>query len=61
MLLKLIRKIGFFRLTLVPMGAAIIISAWQNQLLGMGIIGGVVLVFGLLNRCLVSGKCDTDF
>lgn len=59
--MKLIRKIGFFRLVQTPIGIAIIVSAYQNQLWGMGIIGLVVLVFGLLNRCLTSGKCGTDF
>lgn len=59
--MKLIRKIGFFRLLLTPIGIAIIISAYQNQILGMGIVGGIILVFGLLNRCLLIGKCETDF
>lgn len=60
-MIKLIKRIGFFRLLLTPMGIAIMISAWQNQIIGMGIIGLVVLLFGLLNRCLMGGACETDF
>ncbi len=60
-MIKLIKRIGFFRLLLTPMGLAIMMSAWQNQIIGMGIIGLVVLLFGLLNRCLMSGACETDF
>jgi hypothetical protein len=56
MILKMIERIGFFRLTMVPMGLAIIYSAWQHRIWGMGIVGAVVLVFGLLNRCLL-GHC----
>ncbi len=40
------------------MGIAIIWSAIANNLLGMGLIGLVVLVFGVLNKCLLLGKCD---
>lgn len=57
-MIRLIEKIGFFRLTLIPMGIAIICSAVSNRLLGMGIIGAVVLVFGVLNKCLLLGKCE---
>lgn len=59
--MKLIDKIGFFRLTLIPLGVAIIISAINNGILGMGIIGMVILVFGLLNKCLLMGRCEIDF
>lgn len=40
------------------MGIAIIWSAVANSLIGMGLIGLVVLVFGILNKCLLLGKCD---
>lgn len=59
-MIKLIEKYGFFRLTLVPLGLVIIISAIVNGILGMGIVGGVVLVFGMLNKCLLLGQCDID-
>lgn len=59
-MIKLIEKYGFFRLTLIPLGLVIIISAILNGILGMGIIGGVVLVFGMLNKCLLLGQCDID-
>lgn len=58
--MKLIRKIGFFRLLLTPLGILIMISAYQNHIWGMGLVGLVILVFGLLNRCLTTGKCETD-
>lgn len=57
-MIRLIEKIGFFRLTLIPLGLVIIISAIFNQIIGMGIIGSVVLIFGLLNKCLLLGKCE---
>ncbi len=59
-MIKLIEKYGFFRLTLIPLGLVIIISAIVNGILGMGIVGGVVLVFGMLNKCLLLGQCDID-
>jgi hypothetical protein len=59
-MLKLIDKIGFFRLTLIPLGLVIIISAFQNNILGMGIIGAIVLIFGLFNKCLLLGKCEIN-
>jgi len=58
---NIINKIGFFRLLLVPIGIAIIISAIVNHILGMGLVGGIVLIFGLLNKCLLLGKCDVPF
>lgn len=58
---KLIKKIGFFRLLQVPLGIVIIITAHHEKICGMGIVGAIILVFGLLNKCLVSGKCETDF
>jgi len=36
----------------------IIISAIMHQILGMGIIGLVVFVFGVLNKCLLLGNCE---
>ena len=57
-MIKLIEKYGFFRLTLIPLGLVIIISAIVNQIIGMGIVGLIVLVFGLLNKCLLLGNCE---
>ncbi len=59
-MIKLIEKVGFFRLTLIPFGLIIMISAFNNGILGMGIIGAVVFLFGLLNKCLLLGKCDIE-
>jgi hypothetical protein len=59
-MLQLIQKIGFFRLLQVPIGIAIIIGAIANNIIGMGIIGVIVLIFGLLNKCLLMGKCEVD-
>ena len=59
-MMKWIEKIGFFRLTLIPIGVIILISAWSHQILGMGIVGAVFVIYGALNKCLVSGKCDVD-
>jgi len=42
------------------MGLVIIVSAYRHGILGMGLIGLVVLIFGLLNKCLLMGKCDTN-
>ncbi len=61
MIAKLIKKIGFFRLLQVPLGIVIIITAYNEKIWGMGIVGAIILIFGLLNKCLVSGKCETDF
>lgn len=58
--MNLIKKIGIFRLVLTPLGLAIITSAIIYKIIGMGIVGLVVLVFGLINRCLLLGKCDVD-
>ncbi len=55
---RLIEKYGFFRLTLIPLGLVIIISAIINQILGMGVVGLIVLIFGLLNKCLLLGNCE---
>lgn len=59
--MKLIKKIGFFRLLQVPIGIWILIVAYQEKIWGMGIVGAIILIFGLLNKCLMSGKCETDF
>ena len=58
--MKFIDKIGFFRLTLLPIGLLIICSAIFNGILGMGIVGVIILIFGLLNQCLLMGKCEID-
>ena len=55
-----IDKIGFFRLTLIPIGLIIIIYAYINGIWGMGIVGGIILVFGALNKCLLLGQCEVD-
>ncbi|MBL7909442.1 MAG: hypothetical protein JNJ41_00135 [Bacteroidia bacterium] len=55
---KLIERFGFFRLTLMPLGAVIIISAIINGILGMGVVGLIVLIFGLMNKCLLLGNCE---
>jgi hypothetical protein len=55
-----IDKIGFFRLTLIPIGLIIIISAYINGIWGMGIVGVIILVFGALNKCLLLGQCEVD-
>lgn len=57
-MLKLIEKIGFFRVTLIPLGLIIIASAIVYKIIGMGIVGLIVLVFGSLNKCLLSGNCE---
>lgn len=58
--MKIIDKIGFFRLTLIPLGLIIIISAFINHIWGMGLVGLVILVFGILNKCVLLGHCDVD-
>ncbi len=58
--MRLINKIGFFRLTLMPIGITIIVSAIVNQIVGMGILGAIILIFGLLNKCLLFGQCEID-
>ena len=55
-----IDKIGFFRLTLIPIGLIIIIYAYINGIWGMGIVGVIILVFGALNKCLLLGQCEVD-
>lgn len=59
-MIKLIEKYGFYRLTLMPLGIVILISAIVNGIWGMGIVGGIVLVFGMLNKCLLMGQCDIN-
>lgn len=59
--MKLIKKFGFFRLLQVPIGIWILVVAYQEKIWGMGIVGAIILIFGLLNKCLMSGKCETDF
>lgn len=59
-MIKIIEKYGFFRLTLVPLGLTIIISAISNEIIGMGVVGLIILVFGLLNKCLLFGHCEIE-
>ena len=56
--MNFIDRIGFFRLTLIPVGLIIIISAIINNIWGMGIVGAIILVFGVLNKCLLLGNCE---
>lgn len=58
--MKLIDRIGFFRLTLTPLGIVILVSAYKNGIWGMGLIGLILLGFGLLNKCLLFGQCDVE-
>lgn len=58
--MNFIDRIGFFRLTLIPVGLIIIISAIINNIWGMGIVGAIIIVFGALNKCLLFGQCDID-
>jgi len=58
--MKWIDKIGFFRLTLVPVGIIIIVSAISNGIIGMGLVGLIILIFGLLNKCLLFGHCEIE-
>lgn len=57
-IIKIINKIGFFRLTLLPIGIVILITAYQNQILGMGIVGLIIMAFGAVNKCLLMGNCE---
>lgn len=57
-MIKIIEKYGFFRLTLVPLGLTIIISAISNEIIGMGVVGLIILIFGLMNKCLLLGNCE---
>lgn len=59
--MKLLRKIGIYRLLYTPFAVWIIYTAWQQHIWLMAIIGVVTLFFGLTNRCMLSGKCDTEF
>lgn len=59
-MIKLIEKYGFFRLTLIPLGLVIILSAVVNHIIGMGLVGLVILVFGILNKCILFGHCEID-
>lgn len=58
--MKFIDKIGFFRLTLIPLGLVIIITAIVNHIWGMGLVGAIILVYGILNKCLITGQCEVD-
>ena len=58
--MKFIDKIGFFRLTLIPLALVIIITAIINDIWGMGIVGAIILVYGILNKCLITGQCDVE-
>lgn len=58
--MNIIDKIGFFRLTLIPLGLVIIITAIVNGIWGMGLVGAIILVFGILNKCLLFGQCEVD-
>lgn len=57
-MLAIIEKYGFYLLTLLPTGLAIVIGALYYSILGMGLIGVLVMVFGFLNKCLLLGQCE---
>ncbi|MCU0360289.1 MAG: hypothetical protein MUF75_06140 [Bacteroidia bacterium] len=57
---NIINKIGFFRLTLIPIGITILITAIYHGIWGMGLVGLIVLAFGVLNKCLLMGQCEVD-
>ncbi len=59
-MIKLIERIGFFRLTLVPVGLLIIIQSFLNNLAGMGLVGLIVVISGFYNKCLLGGSCDVQ-
>jgi len=58
--MKLLLKIGIYRLLYTPFSMWILYTAWEQGLWTMGLIGGVTLFFGLTNRCLLNGKCETE-
>ncbi len=58
--LKIINKIGIFRLVLTPLAGLIIYNAYERQDWMMGGVGVVVLFFGLKNWCLMGGSCEID-
>jgi|GEM_PF-1311329 len=58
--MKFIDKIGFFRLTLIPLAIVIIITAIVNHIWGMGIVGAIILIYGILNKCLITGQCEVE-
>lgn len=58
--MKFIDKIGFFRLTLIPLALVIIVTAIINGIWGMGIVSAIILVYGILNKCLITGQCDVE-
>ena len=60
-MLRVINKIGLFRIILTPMGIWILYMAFDRGEWLMGAVGLVVLVFGLMNRCMTTGKCAVDF
>ncbi|MBP7810355.1 MAG: hypothetical protein KA163_13755 [Bacteroidia bacterium] len=55
--LNFVNRIGLFRLVLTPLAAWIIYTAFERDDITMGVVGAVILVFGLLNWCLIGGKC----
>jgi hypothetical protein len=57
----LINKIGLFRIVLTPLGIWIMYKAFAERDWLMGVVGLIVLTFGLLNRCMTTGKCAADF
>jgi hypothetical protein len=53
-----IEKIGFFRLTLIPTALVIMAAALYYQIIGMGTVGLIILIFGILNKCILMGNCE---
>ena len=58
--IRIINKIGIFRLVFTPLAAWILFTAYERQDWMMGLVGGVVLFFGLKNWCLMGGSCSID-
>jgi hypothetical protein len=44
----------------VPIGSAIMVTAYLNGIIGMGVVGVVVLLSGILNKCLLMESCEVD-
>jgi hypothetical protein len=59
-LLKLINKIGIFRLIFTPLACWILFTAYERQDWMMGLVGAVLLFFGLKNWCVMGGSCSVD-
>lgn len=59
-LLKLINKIGIFRILFIPLSVWMFFTAYDRQDWMMAAVGAVVLFFGIKNWCFVGGNCSID-